>query len=144
MYIQSIQFMGCVHGMQASDRGGKMRLRRVASLTAFLSFIALLFTIIVLYITPHGRIAYWSDWHLLGLDKTQWTNLHINIGVLFLLSILVHTYYNWKPITSYLRDKARRLKVFTGAFNLSALFLIVFALGTLFSLPPFSWVIDIS
>jgi len=39
---------------------------------------------------------------------------------------------------------ARHLKVFTGAFNLSALLLIVFAMGTLFSLPPLSWVIDIS
>jgi len=94
-----------------------MKLRKITSLTALLSFILMLFTSIILYIVPHGRVAYWSDWSLMGLDKTQWGDVHINMGLLFLLSIGLHIYYNWKTILAYLKDKARRLRIWTPAFN---------------------------
>ena len=43
-----------------------MKIWKITSLTAFLSFIFLLITSIVLYVVPHGRVAYWSDWRLWG------------------------------------------------------------------------------
>ena len=85
-------------------------LRKIVSLTALTSFLLTIVTSVVLYIAPQGRIAYWSDWHLLGLTKTQWGNLHINLGTLFLIALCVHIYYNWKPITAYL-SKARKVVV---------------------------------
>jgi hypothetical protein len=48
-------------------------------MTMFVSFILVGITSIILYIVPHGRVAYWADWHLLGLTKTEWGNLHINV-----------------------------------------------------------------
>lgn len=42
-----------------------MNMRKTTSLTMLLSFILLLVTPIILYIIPHGRVAYWSDWHML-------------------------------------------------------------------------------
>ncbi|MBN2377148.1 MAG: DUF1080 domain-containing protein [Sedimentisphaerales bacterium] len=119
-----------------------MNFRKITSLTAFLSFIILLITSIVLYIVPHGRVAYWSDWHLWGLSKTEWGNLHINIGVLFLLAIFLHMYYNWKPIANYLKNKSKRLVIFTREFNVALILLLVFSLGTYFEIPPLSWVLD--
>lgn len=63
------------------------------------------FTSVILYIVPHGRIAYWSDWHLFGLSKEEWGRIHNNLGVLFLLSLFLNLYYNWKPILFYLKNK---------------------------------------
>jgi hypothetical protein len=68
---------------------------------------------VILYIVPHGRIAYWSDWRLFGLSKEEWGDIHVNLGLLFLLSIFLHLYFNWKPILLYLRNKRDQLKIFT-------------------------------
>lgn len=116
-----------------------MTLRKITSLTALLSFIAMLVTSLVLYVVPQGRVAYWADWHLLGLDKTQWGDLHINMGLLFLLAIGLHIYYNWKPILAYLKDKARRLRIFTPDFSVAFAVTVVILAGTLLSVPPFDW-----
>ncbi|MFP7753178.1 DUF4405 domain-containing protein [Thermodesulfobacteriota bacterium B35] len=48
-----------------------MNIRRITSMTMLVSFVLLSVTSIVLYIVPHGRVAYWADWHLWGLSKTQ-------------------------------------------------------------------------
>lgn len=99
---------------------------------------------IVLYIAPQGRIAYWADWRFWGLTKTEWANQHIIIGVLFLLAILLHIYYNWKPIVAYLKNKARQLKIFTREFNIALIFVIVCTIGAYVDVAPFNWVLDFS
>jgi len=113
-----------------------MKLRKITSLTAFLLLLA---TSIILYIAPQGRVAYWADWRLLSLDKTQWGAIHINMGLLFLVSIGLHIYYNWNALLTYLKDNTRHLKIWTpefnAAFGLTALILV----GTLASVPPFKW-----
>jgi hypothetical protein len=119
-----------------------MKIRRITSLTALLSFSLLILTAIILYIVPQGRIAYWADWRLWGLTKTQWGNIHIILGLLLLLSISFHVYYNWKPIVSYLKNKARQVKVVTPEFNMALIFTAVFIIGTYIYVPPFSWIID--
>ncbi len=118
-----------------------MKIRKITSLTALVSFCLLVVTSVILYIVPQGRVAYWSDWRLWGLTKTQWSDLHINLGLLFLLSILLHVYYNWKPIVNYLKNRARKIRVFTPEFNVALLLGLVFTAGTLFYVPPFSWVL---
>ncbi|MFH2067382.1 MAG: DUF4405 domain-containing protein [Pseudomonadota bacterium] len=119
-----------------------MNIRRITSLTAFCSFFFTLLTSIILYIVPQGRVAYWADWHLWGLSKEQWGAIHINLGFLFLLSLLLHIYYNWKSITLYLKDKSRRMKIFTREFNIAVIISLLFVFGTYFDIPPFSTIID--
>ena len=46
-----------------------MKIKKIASLTAALSFIMMVLTSFILYIVPQGRIAYWADWHLEGLGS---------------------------------------------------------------------------
>jgi len=121
-----------------------MKIRKITSLTALLSFLTLISTSTILYIAPHGRIAYWSDWRLWGMTKTEWGNIHINIGVLFLITIFLHIYYNWKPILSYLKNKSKQLKIFTKDFNAAIIITIFFAVGTYFEMPPLIWILDIS
>ena len=47
----------------------------------------MLVTSIILFITPQGRVAYWADWRLMGLTKTDWGNIHIVVGFLFLITL---------------------------------------------------------
>ena len=115
-----------------------MNIRKITSLTALISFVLIILTSVILYIVPHGRIAYRSDWHLWGFSKTEWGNLHINLGVLFLLAIFLHIYYNWKPIINYMKNRAKKVTVFTNNFNAALVITLVFALGTYFMIPPFS------
>ena len=119
-----------------------MKIRRITSLTALFAFIVMTFTSVILYIVPHGRIAYWSDWHLFGLSKEEWGSIHTNLGLLFLLSLFLHLYYNWKPILSYLKNKTKQIKVFTVDFNVAFIIATVFIIGTHLMLPPFSWVLN--
>ena len=107
------------------------------------SFVFLVLTSIILYIEPQGRVAYWSDWRLWGLSKTQWENLHLNLGALFLLAGIFHLIYNWKAITAYLKDKARQLRVFTPNFNLALAVTLFVAAGTLLNIPPMSTLVSI-
>ncbi len=119
-----------------------MTLRKITSLTALLTFTVMVVTSIVLYIVPQGRVAYWADWRLWGLSKTQWGDIHINAGVLFLIAIGLHIYYNWKPLLAYLKDRAKHLKIFTPDFNVALAVTISLVLGSLFQVPPFGWVLD--
>lgn len=121
-----------------------MTLRKITSLTATLSFIITVVTSIILYIVPQGRVAYWADWRLWGLSKEQWGEIHINVGLLFLLALMLHLYYNWKPLTVYLKDRSRQLKIFTPSFNVALLICVATTVGTLFMVPPFSWVLDLN
>lgn len=120
-----------------------MSIRKISSLTAFLAFFVMVVTSIILYIVPQGRVAYWADWHLFGLSKEQWGEIHINTGFLFLLSLILHIYYNWKPIVSYLKDKAKQLKILTKEFNIALIITLLVTVGTYFEIPPFSTVIGI-
>ena len=121
-----------------------MKLRKITSLTALISFILLMITSVILYIVPQGRVAYWSDWRLWGLSKTEWGNLHINLGVLFLITIFLHIYYNWTPIVNYLKNKAKELVFFTKNFNIALVLTLITIFGTYFLVPPFSTILNIS
>jgi len=121
-----------------------MKIRKITSLTASLAFILMVLTSIVLYIVPQGRVAYWADWRLWGLTKTDWGNIHINLGLLFLIALSLHIYYNWKPLMSYLKNKARRMKVFTPDFNVALVITVASIVGTYFLVPPFNWVMALN
>ncbi len=119
-------------------------IRKITSLTSFLSFAITLITSVVLYITPHGRVAYWSDWTFWGLSKTQWSDIHITVGLLFLIASLFHIWLNWNPILAYMKNKARELVVFTKPMIVSVVLTLFVLAGTLFHLPPMQQVLDFS
>jgi len=118
-------------------------LRKIVSLILTFSGVFVLLTSIVLYIEPEGRVAYWADWTMLGLDKPQWGDLHVTTGFLFLIALVLHVWLNWKPILSYLKNKARELTGINAA-NLTALAVTLYvAIGTLLGLPPMQQVLDL-
>ncbi|WP_320170927.1 DUF4405 domain-containing protein [Maridesulfovibrio sp.] len=118
--------------------------RKITSLTSFFSIIVLTITSIVLYIVPHGRVAYWADWTLLGLSKDQWGDIHICTGVLFLAASILHIWLNWKPIIAYLRKKAGAANFSSPAFFISLAITLFVAVGALAGLPPMRQVLEFS
>ena len=121
-----------------------MTFRKIISLTAMVSFMVLILTSIVLFIQPHGRVAYWVDWRLWGFSKTQWDSTHINTGILFLITIVLHVYYNWKSILSYLKSRVGQIRVFNMNFNAALLITFLVVCGTVKGIPPFSWVMNLN
>ncbi len=120
-----------------------MNMRKVTSLTALISFVLLMLTSIILYIVPAGRVAYWANWTLWGLTKEEWGAVHINLGFLLLIAVLLHIYYNWTPMVSYMKNKARQFRLFTLDFNVSLAVTLVVFFGTLAGIPPMSTVINL-
>ncbi len=119
-----------------------MKYQRFVSLSAGLSFITIFLSSAVLYFIPNRQVTAWTDWHFLGLDKQQWDNLHINLGILFLVMIIWHIYYNWKPIMHYLKVK-KELKILTKEFNIAMISTLLFIVGTITMTLPFSILINI-
>ena len=111
-------------------------LRKTTSLTLLLSGIALIITSIVLFVGPPTHIAHFSDWRMLGLTKCQWNALHVATGFLFTIAMVLHTYFNRKPILAYLRNRASVTVVFTRPFALALILTVYVCLGALWWLSP--------
>ena len=121
-----------------------MNMRKITSMTMVWSLIVLVLNSIVLYVVPEGRIANWADWRFWGLDKHDWSAQHTTVGFLFIFAALLHIFYNWKLILNYMRDKAKKLKVFTAASSIGLGLTVVFVVGTYLDLPPMSTIVEFS
>ncbi len=119
-----------------------MKTQRVISLSLGLVFIIMFLSSGVLYFIPDRRVTDWSAWSFLFLDKQQWDNLHINLGILFLVLLVWHIYYNWKPIKNYLKEK-KKLVLFTKEFNFSLLLVSLFMVGTIWMIFPLSFLVNV-
>ena len=108
----------------------------------FIALLMMLVSGVVLYISPPGRVANWTDWRMIGLTKRGWQNQHIIFGFSFLILTIFHLFFiNWKAFLSYLKSKSNE-----GLKNPGELFTIIvlsalFGAGTYFGMQPFSAVI---
>ena len=89
------------------SKQNKFRFRPFISLLTAFSFVVLIVTGAILYITPPGRVANWTNWTILGLSKHQWGAVHICFGVVFLIVSILHIWLNIKPLMSYFVRKAK-------------------------------------
>ncbi|MBE0460642.1 MAG: DUF4405 domain-containing protein, partial [Candidatus Aminicenantes bacterium] len=64
---------------------GILKFRAFISLSILWSFLVEAISGIVLYITPVGRVANWTNWKFLGLTKQNWEAIHTIFGYVFLL-----------------------------------------------------------
>jgi hypothetical protein len=71
------------------------------------------------------------------MSKEDYGTVHATFMVLFLVVGIWHTVLNWKPIVTYLKDKSRRLRIFTPEFEDSLPICLLFFFGTLAGLLPF-------
>jgi len=119
-----------------------MKIRRVVAFTMLVSFIFLSLSGIMLFFSPQGRIAYWSDWRILGLSKVQFTALHTTFMVLFLAAGIWHIVFNWRPITNYLKDRTKKVRWSTPEFSIAVALCGVFFVGALIGFFPFKQYLD--
>jgi hypothetical protein len=122
----------------------KFSIRKSVSLTLGLSFGVMTFTGLILYIVPKGKIAYWSDWMLLGLSKEEWAALHITSMVLLIIAGVWHIYYNWTPLVNYLKDSAKKISLFKREFLAALALNLFFVIGTLYTVQPLKSVLDLN
>ncbi len=115
-----------------------MSFKKVTSLTMLWIMLVMTYTGIVLFIAPPGRVANWSNWYFLGLTKESSAQIHSTFMVLFIAMTLFHIFYNWKPLTSYMKNKTRQMVFFTKEMLIAVFLIILFIFGTLSYLPPFS------
>ena len=118
--------------------------RAFTSLCSLVSFILLLLTAIILYIEPHGRVAYWIKWNLLGLEKDQWGNIHLFSGLLFLVAGGFHLFYNWKPLIRYLSGKIETGLRYKRELMISSLIFFWIIASGIWALPPLAYMADLS
>ncbi|WP_373069990.1 DUF4405 domain-containing protein [Sulfurimonas sp.] len=118
-------------------------MKKITSLSLGFSFLIMSYTGIMLYIVPQGKVAYWSDWHLLGLSKTQYGELHVTSMFTMLVFGFLHIYYNWKPLMSYIKDASKKVsftkKELLISFGINA-FIVV---STLYMIQPVKSLIDL-
>ncbi len=108
-----------------------------------LSFVGLIFSGIILYIVPPGRVAHWKNWTLLGLTKTQWESLHTNLGYAFLVFAIFHIFYNWKSLYSYMYRKAKHAFYLKRELATATVLTLIIVIGSAVNVPPFKTVMDI-
>lgn len=68
------------------------------------SFLVLVLSGVLLFVSPPGRIANWTNWTILGLRKHDWIGLHIWFSVLFLLVAIVHLVFNLPENLAFIRS----------------------------------------
>ncbi len=96
---------------------------------------------IVLYIIPEGRVAYWTNWTLLGLGKTNYNNLHTTTSFLFILASIIHIYLNWEPIINYLKNRLKKFVVITPSFLIALIINLFVLAGTYYNVEPMKSVV---
>jgi len=114
--------------------------RTFTSLCSLVSFVLLFFTGLILYFQPHGRVAYWTKWRFLALEKDQWGSIHIYSGLLFLLAGVFHIYYNWNLLIKYLSDKTESALRYKRELITSSVVFIWILISGIWSVPPLVYV----
>ena len=117
-------------------------MKKITSLSLGLSFLIMSYTGIMLFLAPKGKVAYWSEWSLFGLNKTQYGEIHTASMLTMLLFGVLHIYYNWKPIVSYLKDSSKKVSFTKKEFLVALSINLFFVLGTIYSIQPIKSFLD--
>ena len=119
----------------------------VRALTAFIvawAFAVAIVTGIVLYVVPQGRVAYWTDWDLIGLAKDAWSNIHIVFGAIFIVSGILHLYFNWKPFKKYLSERTAGHVHVKREVMIASAGTVLVVIAAIAIVPPVSWLFDLN
>ena len=112
--------------------------RSYISVLTALSFIGMVFTGIVLFFVPPGRIANWTGWTFLALTKHQWIGLHDWFSIIFVIASVFHLYLNWRPFAGYFKSKITRAFGLRAEWALATVTCIAVLVCTIAGIKPFS------
>ena len=123
--------------MNDASRTG-FQFRALISVLTGISFLLLVISGIVLFITPPGRIAHWTGWRFWGMTKDQWGATHIWFGLTFLAAALLHLYLNWRPLLNYFKNRLTKRFAVRTEWLVAVIVCVVVFVGGLLEVPPFS------
>lgn len=112
--------------------------RALASVLIASFFIILVLSGAILFVSPPGRIANWTNWNILGLRKQEWINLHIWFSALFLVVVVIHLLFNWRPFLNYFKDRVTRRPGLRWEWVAALAICGMVYAGTRAGVPPFS------
>jgi len=116
----------------------------MTSVLIAITFIVLVLSGVILFVSPPGRVANWGNWTMLGLTKRDWSGLHVWFATVFLVAAIFHLVFNLRPLLGYCKDRLTRRLGFRWEWAVAlALCGVVFG-GTRAGVPPFSSLLNFS
>ena len=116
--------------------------RAMTSILIAASFLLLLISGVILFVSPPGRVANWGDWRMIGLSKHEWSGVHTWFAAVFVLTAVFHLVFNLRPLMNYFRDRLTRRLGWRWEWVVAvALCGVVFA-GVQTRIPPFSTLLN--
>lgn len=112
--------------------------RAMTSVLITVSFVILVLSGGMLFVSPPGRIANWTNWNILSLTKRDWIALHICFGTLFLVVSIFHLAFNWRPLVSYFKNRLTLQFGFRWEWLVALVICGAVYAGTRLNVPPFS------
>ena len=128
----------------SEKKNSGLGLRSFVSVLLTFSFAVLVFTGIILFITPPGRIAHWTGWKILGLGKEQWGAVHICFSICVIIASILHIYLNFRPLLSYFKDRLTKKFAFRLDWFAALILCIAVFAGAVAAIPPFSSIMNIN
>ncbi len=112
--------------------------RALTSVLVGLACLLLIASGAVLFLSPPGRIANWTNWTIFGLRKSEWIGLHIWFSAIFLVGAAGHLLYNFRPMLGYFKDRLTRRLAARREWMVAAGLCMAVVGGTLAKVPPFA------
>ena len=98
----------------------------------------------MLYVEPHGRVAYWTGWMFLGLGKEQWDGIHVVSSFVFLVAGAIHLYLNWRVFLRFLGIGTRSRRRSRGAIYVATAVALLAVVSGAWHLPPAGFLLDLN
>jgi hypothetical protein len=122
----------------------KFNFKTFTSFILFWTFLILLLSGVMLFVSPPGRVAHWTNWTLWGFTKEGWQGIHVWMALIFVIGGIFHLLkFNWKVFTHYLKTRKKGPHFRFEALISTVLFFLVF-IGTAIGIPPFSSLLNFS
>jgi len=122
----------------SKDTNKQFSWRSFVSVLTAASFIGMVFTGVILFVVPPGRVANWTGWTLLALTKHQWIGLHDWLSIVFVIASGFHLYLNWRAFVSYFKSRITRAFALRAEWALAMVVFVVVFVGTIVEVAPFS------
>ncbi len=116
----------------------KFRWRAFISILTGFSFFGIATTGVVLFFVPPGRIANWTGWTFLAISKDSWVSLHDWFGIVFIITVVFHLFFNLKPFISYFKNKITKTYSFRSEWIIALVLCVIVSVGTILNITPFS------
>ncbi len=118
--------------------------RGFTSFIIVLSFLIMILSGAMLYVSPKGRVANWTGATMLRLEKEEWGGVHTTMAVVFIIAGGFHLYFNWGFFWRYLKDAAAKGARSKRELGFAAVLVAIVFAGTQMGVPPFSSIIQVS